>query len=341
MGVGSTSWQQVHPSRIEPGVLMQINQFSGAPRVLAGGAPRVILDPEDLYIYMKKLTMRSRVSGSQTAANMLPGASLMPGYISTPAYRLRCHAEWDHHDANSMARWGVNIVEGYRLANRQGIFQAMRNMLLYGMVPANGEGVLNTAGATTTNLPADPFGATTVSTYDPGAMAVFILSVLLAAKVRTYQLGTARRWVILGPQEDFGIFEMTDIVQLTSFQRLGGGSATTAGVIKDVAEKLNGDSIEWCYDDTLIGKGAGGTNAWVIIMPEVDQPTGQGIINTNEFAGLEPNMDKTSLMYSDMAAPMEITVPLALGAVDTLYEIRNTCGWITRPEALTVVSAAH
>lgn len=342
MAVGSTSWQQVHPSLVEPGVLMQINQYSGAVRVVYGGAPRTILKPEDLYVYMMRMSMRARVAVSQTAGNMLPGADLFPGYISTTAYLLRCHAEWDHHDANAMSRWGVNIVEGYRLANRQGIFQTARNLLLYGMLPANGEGVLNTAGATLTNLPPDPFGATTVSTYDPGAMAVFILGVLLASKIRTYQLGQARRWVLLGPQEDFGIFEMTDIVQLTSFQRLGGGSATTAGVVKEIAETLNGDSIEWCYDDTLINKGAGGnTNAWVVIMPEIDQPKGPGPINTNEFAGLTPNMEGTSLMYSDMAAPREITAPLALGAVDTLYEQKYTPGWVVRPEALTIVSAAH
>lgn len=341
MAVGATSWQQVHPSRVEPGVLMQINQYSGAIRVVQGGAPRVILSPTDLYVYMMRLGMRARVSVSQTAGNMLPGADLFPAYISTPAYLVRSHAEWDHHDSNAMARWGVNIVEGYRNANRQGIFQAARNLLLYGMLPANGEGILNTPGATLTNLPADPFGNVTVSTYDPGAMAVFILTVLLAAKIRTYQLGQARRWVLLGPQQDFGKFEMTDIVQLTSFQRLGGGSATTAGVIKEIAETLNGDTIEWCYDDTLINKGAGGnTDAWVIIMPEIDQPDGAETINTNEFAKTAPNMSGTSLMYSDMAAPREITAPLALGAVDTLYEQKYTPGWVVRPEALTIVSAA-
>lgn len=58
---------------------------------------------------------------------------------------------------------------------RQGIFQQLRSALLYGMNPAGGEGLLNTAGATTESLPPDSNGNTTVLTYDHGQMAVYLL----------------------------------------------------------------------------------------------------------------------------------------------------------------------
>jgi len=156
MATLGTSWAQVHPSRIEPGVLMQITQVSQCLRLLADGAPRIMLDPEDLYVYMRRLSMRSQAQVGQTAGNLLPGATLIPGYISTPTYRIRAHAEWDHHDAANMSRWGVNIAEGYRLANRAGIFQTLRNMELYGVNASNGEGFLN-GGGTAVSLPPPRF----------------------------------------------------------------------------------------------------------------------------------------------------------------------------------------
>lgn len=338
MAVLGTSWAQVHPSRIEPGVLMQINQHSQALRLVAGGAPRVILDPEDLYVYMRRLEMRGVVQGSQTAGNLLPGADLVPAYISTPTYRLRCHAEWDHHDDANMNRWGVNIVDGYRLANRQGIYQALRNLELYGMQPANGEGILNTAGATSVTLPPDSFGNSNYVAYDNGQMALFLLQQLVNIKTRTVQFGIPHRFVFLGPQRMLGQFALSNVVQLTSYQRPGAGSGTTTSMTQDVAKQAEGDTIEFCYDDTLIGQGSGGSDMLVLMMPEVEQPTGLAEWDTNEFAKLMPNMAGTSLQYADMAAPMEITVPLALGALDTLYELRASPGWVVRPECCTLIS---
>jgi hypothetical protein len=133
--------------------------------------------------------------------------------------------------------------------------------------------------------------------------------------------------------------EYQNIVQLTSYQRIGAGSTSTAGVVKDVLE-MNDDEIIWAYDDTLIGKGAGGNDAVLIVMPEVEQPAG-GSINTNEFAKLTPSLEACTLMFSDMAAPKEIPVPLAGGAIDILAEMRCTSGWGVRPEAITIVTMQY
>jgi hypothetical protein len=100
---------------------------------------------------------------------------------------------------------------------------------------------------------------------------------------------------------------------------------------------MNGDILEWTYDDTLIGKGAGGTDAVVLTMPEVKKPRGV-MMDTNAFADLTPGLDYTTLMLTDMAAPREIPTPLPGGAIDVVSELRSTCGWGIRPEAVTIVS---
>ncbi|HEY6922805.1 MAG TPA: hypothetical protein VI653_04995 [Steroidobacteraceae bacterium] len=335
----ATSWVITNPSFIEPDLLLQYNQASGAFSALATGNPRIKLGSEDKYVYIRRLDVRTKVSTSQSAANQLPSANVVPSMISTPTYLNRTRAEYDHHDTAMMAEWGTNIVDAQRLAMRQGHFQLLRNMALYGNLPANGEGLLNTNGATAVNLPADSFGATTVRTYDNGQLAVFFITQLSATKTRTMQLGIPHRFVVLGPQRILGQMEYQNIVQLTSYQRAGAGSNSSAGVVKDVAG-WNGDTIEWVYDDTLIGAGSGGTDAVLIVMPEVEKPVGK-TWNTNDFASLSPGLNACTLMYADVAAPIEIPTPLAGGAIDVLSEMRASPGWGVRPEAITIMSMTY
>jgi len=338
MGIAATSWVISHPSFMEPELLLQFSQASGAFETLADGNPRVKIGAEDKYVYIRRVDVRTKVQINQAAGNLIPSCEIVPGLISAPTYLQRVRAEYDHHDTAMSSQWGISIVEAQRLAMRQGHFQLLRNNLLYGVIPANGEGLVNTNGATAVTLPPDTFGNTSARTYDNGQMATFLISQLSATKVRTMQLGIAHRFVILGPQRILGIFEYQNIVQLTSYQRPGAGSTSTAGVVKDVA-KWNGDEVVWVYDDTLIGQGAGGTDLIIIVMPEVEVPSA-GIINTNEFAKLGPHFKACSVMYTDVSAPIEIPTPLPGGAIDVLSEMRCTPGWAPRPEVITLVSLA-
>lgn len=333
------SYVIANPAYIMPEVILQYQQASGAFDTLAGSNPMVRLGEGDLYAYIRRVDVRTQVAAGQTAYNSLPSVSINAQMISTPTYLLRNRAEYDHHDQAAGGQWGVSVVEAQRLGMRQGIFQQMRNALLYGFNPAQGEGLLNSQGATTTNLPADSNGNTTVVTYDNGQMAIFILTQISALKTRTMMLGQGKRIVILGPQRVLGAFEYQNIVQLTQFQRDGAGSATTAGTVKDVAA-MNQDTIEWVYDDTLIGQGAGGNDAIIITMPEVSKPVGAPI-NTNEFAKLAPGLESCNVMLCDMVAPREIPTPLPGGAIDVLSELRCTSGWGLRPEAITIVTMQY
>ena len=336
MATISPSWTQVHPSFIEPEVLLPYNQASGAFETLAGGDPRVKIGSEDLYVYAKRFDVRTRVASGQNAYNQLPNVNVAMSMISVPTYLNRVRAEYDHHDTAATAEWGTSIVEVQRLGMRQGHFQLLRNMLLYGMLPANGEGLINAPSAVTVSLPADTSGNTTFSTYDNGQLAIFFLTQISNLKTRTFQFGMPNRFVILGPQRILGGMATQNIVQLTAFQRPGAGTSTTAGVLQAV-EAENGDQIVLAYDDTLIGKGSGGTDMIIMVMPEVKKPVGRQF-NTNEFANIAPGLDACTLQYLDMAAPREIPTPLAGGAIDVLSEWRATPGWVLRPEAITLIS---
>jgi hypothetical protein len=328
----------VNPSYTMPELLLPYSQASGAFETLADGEPMIRLGDGDLVAYINRIDLRTKMSSAQSSKNQLPSVSFIASQISTATYLMQVRAEYNHHDAAAAGRRGIPIVEAQRLGMRQGHFNLSRTALLQGFNPANGEGLLNTNGATTINLPPDTNGNTTVATYDNGQAAFLLLSLILGIKTRTNQLGIPRRFTILGPQRDLGLWEY-NVVQLVQYQRVGAGTTSTAGVTKSVAMD-NGDVIDWCYDDTLIGQGAGGTDAIIVIMPEVEKPQGYQF-NTNEFAKLGPGLEGCSLQLCDKAAPTEIPTPLPGGAIDILSEMRITSGWAVRPEAETILSAQY
>ena len=336
MGLQAPAYEMVMPSFTEPGIIMPIAQRSGFTDCFAGGAPRVRLGEDDLYVYMNQLQLRTQIASGTAAINQLPGVSFTFTRLQTPTYLLQVRAEYNHHDVRAAARYHTALPEMYRLGMRQATFQLLRNMGLYGLNPQNGEGLLNANGATAINLPPDSNGNTTVQTYDNGDMAQFLISQVLAVKTRTNQLGMGRQFTFIGPQRTLGLFEY-NIVQVTQFQRPGAGTASTVETLKAVT-MANGDTIKWTYDDTLIGKGAGGADAVLLVMTEVEKPKGGGTINTNVFQDLQPGNDACATMYLDMAAPKEITSPLAGGATDVLSEQRATSGWGIRPQAITIIS---
>src|SRR5579859_4239726 len=245
------SVNMVHPSMVEPELIMPINQASGAFDTLPDGKPTVKLGAEDLAVYAKRLDLRTTMSAAQSAANQLPSATIVAGLLSTPTYLLRSRMEWDHHDAANAGNWGIGIEAASRLGSHQGHFQLMRGALLYGFNPVNGEGLLNASGVTSVNLPPDTDNHTTIVTYDNGQLAFFFNQQIGLIKQRTNQLGIGREFTILMPQRVGVQVEYANIVQLVQYQRIGAGSQTTAGVVKDILEG-NKDIIRWVYDDTLI-----------------------------------------------------------------------------------------
>jgi hypothetical protein len=337
--VQAHAYQLLHPSYVEPEFLVQYSQASGFIDTLADGQLRVRLAEDDLLVYMKQLNVRTKMAASQAGAQELPGVDVMATMLSAPSYLLQVRNQYNHHDVAAGSRWGFAVPEAYRLGGRQANFQLARDANLFGMNPQNGEGLLNAPGATAINLPPDTNGNSTVVTYDNGQMAFFLAQQILNVKTRTYQLGKGKKFTILGPQRTLGLFEY-NVVQLVQFQRVGAGTASTAGTLKEIV-MANGDSLTWGYDDTLIGAGANGTDAVLIAMPEVEKPDVGQPVNTNIFASIMPGSKVCLTQYCDMAAPREITSPLAGGATDFLQEWRISSGWAPRSTALTIVSMAY
>ena len=340
MGISAGAFVTLNPSFIEPEFLIQYSQASGFVDLLAGEQLRVRLAEDDLLVYMKQINLRTKISASMSSGgpNELPGVDINTAMISMPTYMYKTRAEYDHHDVAAGARWGFAVPETYRLGNRQANFQLARDACLYGLNPQNGEGIINAPGATSINLPPDSNGNTTVQTYDNGEMAFFLAQQILGIKTRTLQLGMGKKFTILGPQRTLGLFEY-NVVQLTQFQRQGAGTASTKGTL-DAILQPNGDQVNWCYDDTLIGQGNGGSDMVIICMPEVDKPD-VAKVNTNVFAGVTPGSNVCVTQYCDLAAPREIVSPLPGGATDVVTEWRVSPGWAPRGQAVTLISMPY
>jgi hypothetical protein len=330
--------QLVSPHYYEPGLIITQSQASGYFDVLSGEAPRNQLGPIDKAIYANVLDVRTQVAANQATANVLPGVSLTGHIIQAGTYTLRQRNQYSDFDVAEAGEYNVALPMAYRYGHFQGAYQYLRNIGIYGANAANSEGLINTPGATTVNLPADTYGNTTLSTYDAGQLAIWFNGLILAGLSRMFLLGTPVRVVILGPQQDLGFMQLQGVVQLTSYQRPGAGAATTAQEIVTINKEF-GYTVEYAFDDTLIGQGAGGTDAILVCFPELNVPTVPGM-NTNKFAEIAPNIQGNILQYTDVAAPVEVVTPVP-GGLDMESTMRASAGWVIRPQAITIASVGH
>lgn len=328
----------VHPSFVEPDLIITIAQPSGFMEGLGGGALRVKLSDVDKFVYQNRVDLRTAVTAQQAAHNALPSATIALDYVQTSTYLIRTRQEYNELDVADAGEWNVALPRAYQLAARQGIFQTIRSANLYGFNAGNNEGLLNTPNSTTVTLPPDSYGNASLQTYDNGQLAIWILGQIQASLQRMYMLGAPARVVFIGPQRLIGTMQMQNIVQTTSYQRPGAGTATTAQIVKKIAEEF-GVEVDWAYDDTLIGKGAGGTDALLLLVPEAIVPKIAGI-NTNEFATLTPTTRAMTMQYANVAAPIEITTPIPEG-LDVVSMMRISSGWAPRGQAVTILNLPY
>lgn len=328
----------VHPSFVEPDLIVTIAQPSGFMEGLGGGALRVKLSDVDKFVYQNRVDLRTAVTAQQAAHNALPSATIALDYVQTATYLVRTRQEYNELDVADAGEWNVALPRAYQLAARQGIFQFIRTANLYGVNAANSEGLLNTPNSTSVTLPPDSYGNTTLQTYDNGQFAVFLLGQIQAALQRMFALGAPARVVFIGPQRLIGTLQLQNIVQTTSYQRPGAGTATTAQVVETIAKEF-GIEIDWAYDDTLIGQGSGASDALLLLVPEAVVPKIAGI-NTNEFATLTPTTRAMTMQYANVAAPVEITTPIPEG-LDVVSMMRISSGWAPRGQAVTVLNIPY
>ncbi|GGA00408.1 DUF2184 domain-containing protein [Dyella caseinilytica] len=332
---------KVTPSYSEPGLILTWTQVTGAFELLPGGNMKTTLGQNDKFVYVSALDVRTDAGAAQSAFNLLPSATFSASLYSTPTYLLATRAIYDHHQVADAAEWNVSLPKAQELGSRQGIFQFARTALLYGINPTNGEGLLNSANATNVTLPPDPWGNDTTQSYDNGAMAFWLGEQVQQCAANMFMSGkkAALKVTIAGPQRVVMPWITYDIVQVTSYQREGAGTENTGTVLQNILGKA-GYEVEFTFDDTLEGKGAGGTDMVVLSIPEIVDLNPVDI-NTNEFAELMPSIKDVNAMYTDMVAPRKISTPIPDGGVNERYEQRITSGWNLRPEGLFLLSMPY
>lgn len=330
----------MRPSYEDPGFILEQFQTSSFIMLLSGETAKVRLKPGDQYVYKDSLKLKTRSQAGQSAGNLLPSADLIAAQNSCPAYLHRARFTYDGQDQDAAANWNISLAQANILLGRLAIFQQIRNGTLYGTNLDNNEGLINTPGANTSNLPQDSYGHTGAKNYDAGQMAQYLLNEVLDMLTATYQLGMPGVKVkILSPQRLFGAFATTDIVQLTNYQRDGSGVATAAVMVKEVLSK-SGISYDWGYDDTLIGKGDNGTDLVIMTLEEI-KVNSNAQLNTNITGNMVPQDLSVNNVYMDMAAPMIIPTPAPDGAITQVQQLRVTPGWCFRPKALTLISMPY
>jgi hypothetical protein len=332
---------KITPSFSEPELIVQYAQASGFMQTMEKGKLRIRMGQDDLAVYVNSLNIQTESVASQFGSNWLPSVSLQAEFEQALTYVLRNRNNYDDSMERAAARYNVSLPNALELGQRQGIYQQLRSMYWYGYNASNNEGLLNTQGATAVTLPADTGGNTSVTSYNPNDMYQFLLQQIVLMKSRMYQSGAqiANRIVFASPQREFLQFQYSSIVQVTSYQRPGGGTNTVAGAVQKIAEEA-GDTIEWVYDDTLIGKGAGGTDMVVITIPEIEVPTMEDP-NTNIFGKLQPSTKAVNVQYADVAAPIKVVTPIPDGGLTQMLEMRATAGWCWRPQGVTLVSMPY
>lgn len=335
----TSAFVRVEPSYTEPNILLQIAQPSGFLRLLADDKIRVMLGEGDLAVYIKRLNLTTSAFGAQSPFTLTAAEFINASFMSTATYHFSNRSVWSRSEEEAAGRWGFSIVQALELAQRQAHFQTARNVCLYGAIPSNGEGLLNTPGAPNVTLPPDSNGNATLRSYDNGEMAQFLLQTIVNMITSMFQAQVPQKISVLGPQRDILYMQQVGIVQLVQFQRSGAGSATTAQMVQSIQEAA-GNSIEWNVDDTLIGKGVGGSDAVIVTIPKIKNPQGKSI-NTNIFAELTPNLDECVLQYSDMAAPRKITSPAPMGMTEQYLAWRMSSGWAPRPQAITILNIPY
>src|ERR1700741_1160055 len=144
---------KVSPHFHEPGLILTWNQPSGAFELLATGNPKNTLGSNDKFVYVSSLDIRSNAQAAQAAFNALPSATFNATLYSTPTYLIAPRAIYDHHQTADAAEWNVSLPKAQELGAHQGIFQFMRSAELYGINASNGEGLINSANATSVTLP--------------------------------------------------------------------------------------------------------------------------------------------------------------------------------------------
>lgn len=347
MGLLAPARFTVNPSFTSPRALVSQSVRSGFMHLFPNGRPDVKLTEGAKAVYVPIYDIRTLAKGAQTGVNELPSVQINASLISTPVYEQKIRVVYSREDLNAAASWQLSLANAYSLAMRQGHFQLLRDIALFGFNPQSGEGLLNSASGTVSeSLPADSQGHTTLDAYDAGeAFQAFLRAIngrlnacnLLGVSAQYNAGGPPVRVVILAPQRVLGLMA-SRVVELTSYQRPGAGSASITQSIIDV---MKGSNVEVIFapDDSLKGRGTNNTDAVVLTIPELPDMGAQGAFDTNIFGDEYESQERgCNALFVDRDLPAEITGPIGAEGTDLVSFMSSTAGWSLRGEATAILS---
>lgn len=346
MSVGQSSLIMLDRSMVVPGVMVQRAQKRGTLNLIAGGKPKNVLNQNVQKVYINGIRYRGLAKASREPGNELPSVSFNTTQKATNAYWLSTSTKYSVWDDDNAKFSGLNAPQIQNMIAHGAIADLTAILALYGTGEGMSEGIMNSPGVFEENLPADSNGALSLRTYDAGEFAQYFLQLTVDAETRMLTVGLDREQVlnVLMPQRVLGYLRRSSVIKLTSgIQRDGGGVHTIEGRIQAVATSPNGNiSINFYVDDTLIGKGAGGSDAVVMCYPGFPD-TPDDIYNTDALAALPNSIQEMVAMYTAHSQPMEIESPAVDGSqgVYTTYHTKVTPGWALRPEAVTILSLPY
>lgn len=339
MATLATGWVQAHPSFVEPDIINQLAQASGFLDLLSGSKLRTKISETDLYVYIKRMNVTTITSASQAAFTWMESPSINMSMVSTATYHIQNRSIYGRQDEAMAGQWGFGLPDALEKAQLQGHYQTCRNACLYGIVPSNNEGIINAPGVVSVTLPADSENHTTLLTYDNGEMSQFLSQTLINMLTTMYQAGMPQEVAILAPQRVLLYMQGVAVVQLVQWQRDGAGSDSTTTMFEKLAAEV-GVKVRWGFDDTLIGKGAGGSDLMIMTIPSVKIPD-EASVNTDEFGNVMPNLKDNVLQYNDLARPRKVISPLPYGMTEQVLEWRISSGWPVRSESVSLVSIPY
>lgn len=320
---------RVNPSIVLPGILtpqvqnVDFEKYIGSKTNLTGIAE------EMLYIVTAN-NINSETSVGQQWAQELTKQTYSLGQVSLPLYRLNAYVEYDENERAKFEALsnGVSLPAFLENLAKQGINQRKHQGILFGFDSKLAQGI--TANATTTNLPADSKGNTTLLAYEVSELQAFLSS--LARSMMDVSFGMAKP-VIFASSVRVINYIRTAIVPTSNYIEAGGVDSVGGIYDRVVSEWLGVGKVQFIADNLLMGSGSE-PDTIMLIAPGYDQQAEATSEDVNQNLVGELNSITYNTMYDAGEGLRRLDRPNDFGIYSTLLTYKMTPGAALRNEAV-------
>lgn len=328
---------RISPHIALPGLLVPQVQQVPFERYLGNKTNMGSMGKEYAYITMVT-NMNSESQVGQQWGSQLANQQYTLGQIQVPYYNIEAYVEYNVDEQAKFEELSNGVALPNFLENlaKQGINQRRHQIILHGFdgTADLSQGIL--ANATTSNLPADSAGATTLTAYIPSELVKFLAQVIRNVMDTTY--GMLRPTIIASSSRVIN-YLATAIIPLQDSQKDGGGIDSVSGLFNRVMGWLGVGNVEFIQDSTLEGTGANGADKLVFIAPGLDGQVQADEQSQNLVGSLNSITYNTWADYAE--GLMRFDAPPDKGIYSAKYRMKMTPGVSLRSEAVRVVEIPY